>query len=97
MAQNTKLTPQDVIDMSKKHTALADEIANQQNKLNGDIQTLTSSNHGALMTKLSTVHGEWNTSTTGIVNNLREMASTLASVAQRLKDEDEQNASGVTH
>lgn len=97
MAQNTKLTPQDVIEMSKKHTALADEITSQQSKLNGDIQTLTGSNHGALMTKLTTVHGDWNTSTTGIVNNLREMADTLASVAQRLKDEDEQNASSVTY
>ncbi len=95
MSQPTQLTPADVTAMANKHTAVADDIAAQQRTLAGHIQTLTSTNTGAMMTKLVTVHGDWNTSTTDIVNNLRTMATTLTSVAQNLQSEDEQNASHV--
>ncbi|WP_394617267.1 WXG100 family type VII secretion target [Lentzea sp. JNUCC 0626] len=95
MAQNTRLTPEDVIAMANKHTAVADDISSQQRLLDGNIQNLVSTNQGALMTKLTSVHADWNTSTTDIVTNLRTMATTLQSVAQRLRTEDEQNAQAV--
>ena len=95
MSQPTQLTPSDVTAMANKHTAVADDIAAQQRTLAGHIQTLTTTNTGAMMTKLVAVHGDWNTSTTDIVNNLREMATTLSSVAQNLQSEDEQNAAHV--
>lgn len=96
MAQNTTLTPDQVIEMAKKHTAVADDITSQQRMLDGNIQNLASANSGALITKLVNVHTDWNGSTTKIVENLRTMATTLESVAQQLRTEDEQSANAVT-
>ncbi|MFD8500448.1 WXG100 family type VII secretion target [Amycolatopsis sp. NPDC059657] len=95
MSDQTTLTPADVSAMAKRHTSTAESISNQQKTLDGNIQTLTSINKGAMMTKLTSVHTDWNTNTTKIVDTLREMATTLDSVAQRLQSQDEESSSGL--
>lgn len=90
MAGTTQLTPADVTAMANKHTALADDITAQQKTLAGHVQTLVTVNQGAMMTKLTSVHADWDNSTAQIVNNLRDMANTLNSVAQNLQAQDQE-------
>lgn len=93
---NTKLTPSEVSAMAGRHRTCADDITNQQRSLTGHISTLTSVNSGRMMQRLLEVHQEWDRLTRDIVTNLTTMATTLDSVAQDLRTQDEDNASGVT-
>lgn len=95
MGNNTTLTPDNVRSVARDHTNAADEITSDQRTLAGNIQTLVTTNRGAMMTKLTTVHGEWDKSTTDIVTNLRTMATTLSGVATSLESQDSENASNV--
>src|SRR5690242_20670741 len=94
-SNTTKLTPEEVSQVGRKHDAVATDVTGLQRTLDGNIQTLTTVNSGAMMTKLAQVHQDWNQTTTDIVNQLHTMAQTLTSVAERLRSKDEQGAAGV--
>ena len=93
---NTKLTPSEVTAMAGRHRTCADDITSQQRSLTGHISTLTSVNSGRMMQRLLEVHQEWDRLTKDIVTNLTTMATTLDSVAQDLRSQDEDNAGTVT-
>ena len=93
---NTKLTPEEVAQVGRKHDAVATDVTGLQRTLDGNIQTLTTVNSGAMMTKLAQVHQDWNQTTTDIINQLHTMAQTLTSVSEQLRSEDERNASGIS-
>lgn len=85
----TKLTPQQVIEIANKHQQQAEQVTSEQTRLRSQISTLTSINSGAMINKLITVHQEWDTKTTQIVTNLNEMATTLNRAANTLQQQDE--------
>lgn len=85
----TKLTPEQVIEIANKHKQEAEHITSEQTRLRSNISTLTSINSGAMIEKLIVVHQEWDTKTSQIVTNLNEMATTLNNAANTLRSQDE--------
>ena len=95
MAGKTQLTPNDVRDIASKHLNLGNEITSEQNKLRGQMNTMTSINKGQMWSTLPGVYEDWNAKMTDIVHQLEDMATALRSVADLLQSADEKNASGI--
>jgi WXG100 family type VII secretion target len=95
MAGNTKLTPDEVRSIAQKHKALADEVTGDQRNVSTTVSNLTATNKGQMMTKLISVHQDWDKAMSDVVSNLTTMASTLSSAASDLQSHDESNAGAL--
>ncbi len=96
MAGNqTQLTQSELEDVAKKHTDVAQQVTQTQNKLRGEIDTLTSSNHGDMMEALKHVHENWDKVCGDIVKNLEGMAQSVRKAGEHYGDQDQQQSQQV--
>ena len=91
----TQLTQSELEDVAKKHTDVAQQVGQAQNKLRGDIQTLTGTNHGDMMKALEHVHENWQKTCGDIVKNLEGMAQNVRKAGEQYGDQDNQLSQNV--
>lgn len=91
----TQLTQSELEDVAKKHNDVAQQVGQTQNKLRGDIQTLTSSNHGDMMKALEHVHENWQKTCSDIVKNLESMAQSVRKAGEHYGEQDQQQSQNV--
>jgi WXG100 family type VII secretion target len=94
-SSNTRLSPDQVRQIAQRHDDVANEITSNQQKLTAEIESLCGANSGEMIRALNQVHSEWNTNTSNVVNNLRQMANNMRQAAQELETQDRDSGQGV--